>query len=145
MVSVRAPENNKLGYNFLTIPSQTTLLSTMAEHNESRQTFMPISQTSSRTSMLPAATFPNANMSSNLAAYFEDEVEPQVLMPNVAYAHQDHTSRASSVNSAYQGSSPRKYSVGRELPRYVHTMVTVDLDVPITPPLFGGLPWQRHV
>jgi len=24
-------------------------------------------------------------------------------------------------------------------------LVTVDLDVPIPPPLFGGLPWQRHV
>ena len=83
---------------------------------------MPISQTSSRTSMLPAATFPSANMSSNLAAYFEDEVEPQVPMPNFAYAVQDYTSRASSVNDAYHGSSPRNYSVGRELPRYVHTI-----------------------
>jgi len=72
--------------------------------------------------MLPAATFSNANMSSNVAAYFEDEVEPQVPMPNFAYAHQDFTSRASSVNDAYQGSSPKRYSVGRELPRYVHTI-----------------------
>ncbi|KAI4948449.1 hypothetical protein J4E91_005872 [Alternaria rosae] len=85
----------------------------MAEHTETPQTFM---QPISRTSMLPAATFLDANASSNLV-YLEDEVEPQVLMPNLAYAHQDYTSRASSVNtsSAYQGSSPRKYSIGRRV------------------------------
>ncbi|KAI4693733.1 uncharacterized protein J4E84_002308 [Alternaria hordeiaustralica] len=55
-------------------------------------------------------------MPSNLAAYVEDEVEPQVPMPNFAYAHQDHTSGAYCVNGAYEGSSPRTYSVGRELP-----------------------------
>ena len=96
--------------------------------------------------MLPAATFLDANASSNLV-YYEDEVEPQVLMPSVAYAHQDYTSRASSVstNNGYQGSSPRKYSVGRRVSGYVHIMATVDRDVPITPPLFRRLPWQWHV
>jgi hypothetical protein len=125
-------------------PDQHRLFSKMSsiiKREESPETFL---RAIFRTSTLPPAAF-----SDTAAMYKEEEVEPPVLLPNIVFAHQYYASRESSIstNSAYQGSSPRKYRLDGRVSRYVslHSHRCVALDVFTLPLLFGGWPWQPHV
>ncbi|CAN9347630.1 unnamed protein product [Alternaria alternata] len=84
-------------------------MTSIIKREESQETFL---RTILRTSTLPPAELADdASTSSAASTYKEEDVEPAVCLPNTILALQHGASRASSVsmNSVYQGSSPRKY------------------------------------
>ncbi|RYN51897.1 hypothetical protein AA0117_g8471 [Alternaria alternata] len=86
-------------------------MASIIKREESQETFL---RTILRTSTLPPAELADdASTSSATSTYKEEDVEPAIWLPNTILALQHGSSRASSVsmNSVYQGSSPRKYSM----------------------------------
>ncbi|CAI9631931.1 unnamed protein product [Alternaria burnsii] len=86
-------------------------MASIIKREESQETFL---KTILRTSTLPPAELADdASTSSAASTYKEEDVEPAVWLPNTILALQHGASRASSVsmNSVYQGSSPRKFRI----------------------------------